>query len=161
MSDVAQLLALRSFTELSVRQRARELLDAGTFRELIDPFARVQSPWLEGQGIVPQADDGVVDVAVEVHGLDNDRRAAHDALQHRRFMVGRFGTARVGGDVNPDDALLFADFVAAHLDLLDLHRLICGQRWHGPAGARRVKRPAMIAALHDAATVLAQHLPRR
>lgn len=60
MSDVAQLLALRSFTELSVRQRARELLDAGTFRELIDPFARVQSPWLEGQGIVPQADDGVV-----------------------------------------------------------------------------------------------------
>lgn len=60
MSDVAQLLALRSFTELSARQRARELLDAGTFRELIDPFARVQSPWLEGQGIVPQADDGVV-----------------------------------------------------------------------------------------------------
>ncbi|UXJ54627.1 biotin-independent malonate decarboxylase subunit beta [Pseudomonas citronellolis] len=60
MSDVAQLLALRSFTELSARQRARELLDAGSFRELIDPFARVQSPWLEGQGIVPQADDGVV-----------------------------------------------------------------------------------------------------
>ncbi|MDF3937115.1 biotin-independent malonate decarboxylase subunit beta [Pseudomonas citronellolis] len=60
MSDVAQLLALRSFTELSARQRARELLDAGSFRELIDPFARVQSPWLAGQGIVPQADDGVV-----------------------------------------------------------------------------------------------------
>lgn len=60
MTDVARLLALRSFTELGARQRARALLDAGSFRELFDPFAGVQSPWLERQGIVPQADDGVV-----------------------------------------------------------------------------------------------------
>ncbi|MBF3217253.1 biotin-independent malonate decarboxylase subunit beta, partial [Pseudomonas aeruginosa] len=60
MTDVARLLALRSFTELGARQRARALLDAGSFRELLDPFAGVQSPWLERQGIVPQADDGVV-----------------------------------------------------------------------------------------------------
>ncbi len=60
MSDSARLLQQRSFIELNARQRARALLDSGTFRELIDPFARVMSPWLERQGVVPQADDGVV-----------------------------------------------------------------------------------------------------
>ncbi|CAM3778291.1 biotin-independent malonate decarboxylase subunit beta [Rouxiella silvae] len=50
----------QSFIELNARQRARALLDDGTFRELLDPFQRVASPWLERQGIVPQADDGMV-----------------------------------------------------------------------------------------------------
>lgn len=59
-ANIQRLLAQRSFTELGARQRARALLDAGSFRELIDPFARVMSPWLARQGIVPQADDGVV-----------------------------------------------------------------------------------------------------
>ncbi|QPR27394.1 biotin-independent malonate decarboxylase subunit beta [Edwardsiella hoshinae] len=49
-----------SFIELSARQRARVLLDAGSSRELLDPFAGVMSPWLGPQGIVPQADDGMV-----------------------------------------------------------------------------------------------------
>ena len=59
-TNIQRLLAQRSFTELGARQRARALLDADSFRELIDPFARVMSPWLARQGIVPQADDGVV-----------------------------------------------------------------------------------------------------
>lgn len=59
-ASIQRLLQQRSFTELGARQRARALLDAGSFRELIDPFARVMSPWLARQGIVPQADDGVV-----------------------------------------------------------------------------------------------------
>ena len=59
-TNIQRLLAQRSFTELGARQRARALLDAGSFRELIDPFARLMSPWLARQGIVPQADDGVV-----------------------------------------------------------------------------------------------------
>src|SRR5471032_644416 len=50
----------QSFIELNARQRACNLLDAGTFRELLGPFERIMSPWLEPQGIVPQADDGVV-----------------------------------------------------------------------------------------------------
>ncbi|MBP2199577.1 biotin-independent malonate decarboxylase subunit beta [Pantoea cypripedii] len=49
-----------SFIELRARQRALALLDAGSTRELLDPFERVMSPWLEKQGIVPQADDGMV-----------------------------------------------------------------------------------------------------
>jgi malonate decarboxylase beta subunit len=49
-----------SFAEKTARDRARSLLDAGTFRELIDPFARLESPHLPIQEIVPQSDDGVV-----------------------------------------------------------------------------------------------------
>ncbi|WP_062385439.1 biotin-independent malonate decarboxylase subunit beta [Pseudomonas abietaniphila] len=60
MTDNARLLKQHSFVELGARQRARALLDAGSFRELIDPFARMTSPWLPKQGVVPQADDGVV-----------------------------------------------------------------------------------------------------
>lgn len=60
MTDSARLLKQHSFVELGARQRARALLDEGSFRELIDPFARMTSPWLPKQGVVPQADDGVV-----------------------------------------------------------------------------------------------------
>ncbi|HVE08416.1 MAG TPA: biotin-independent malonate decarboxylase subunit beta [Paraburkholderia sp.] len=49
-----------SFIELPARERARALLDAGTFRELLGPFDRIESPWLPLQGIVCQADDGAV-----------------------------------------------------------------------------------------------------
>lgn len=49
-----------SFIELNARERARSLLDVGSFRELLDPFDEVMSPWLEKQFIVPQSDDGMV-----------------------------------------------------------------------------------------------------
>src|SRR5699024_12467123 len=42
------------------RDRAKTILDEGTFRELIDPFEEFQSPHLKKQGIVPQSDDGVI-----------------------------------------------------------------------------------------------------
>ena len=48
------------FTELSARERAAALLDSGTFRELIGPFERLESPHLQPQGVVPAYDDGVV-----------------------------------------------------------------------------------------------------
>lgn len=48
------------FIELSARDRAKGLLDAGTYRELLGPFDYIMSPWLEPQGIIPQADDGMV-----------------------------------------------------------------------------------------------------
>lgn len=60
MTDIESLLNKQDFIELSARERAKALLDEGTFRELLDPFARVMSPWLIKQNIVPQADDGVV-----------------------------------------------------------------------------------------------------
>ena len=60
MADLQNLLAKKSFIELSARERAKALLDENSFRELLDPFARMMSPWLPKQNIVPQADDGVV-----------------------------------------------------------------------------------------------------
>lgn len=60
MTDIQSLLNKQDFIELSARERVKALLDEGTFRELLDPFARVMSPWLAQQNIVPQADDGVV-----------------------------------------------------------------------------------------------------
>ncbi|MDC4826548.1 biotin-independent malonate decarboxylase subunit beta [Acinetobacter baumannii] len=60
MTDIQSLLNKQDFIELSARERAKALLDEGTFQELLDPFARVMSPWLVKQNIVPQADDGVV-----------------------------------------------------------------------------------------------------
>jgi malonate decarboxylase beta subunit len=52
--------ARESFIEMTARERARALLDAGSFRELAGPFDRITSPWLPLQGIVCQADDGAV-----------------------------------------------------------------------------------------------------
>ena len=49
-----------SFIELPARERARSLLDAGSFRELLGPFDKIESPWLPLQDIVCQADDGCV-----------------------------------------------------------------------------------------------------
>lgn len=49
-----------SFIERDARRRAIALLDPDTFRELLDPFEQLTSPWLPRQGIVTQADDGVV-----------------------------------------------------------------------------------------------------
>jgi len=60
MTDSTRLLQQHSFVELGARQRARALLDDGSFRELVDPFDRRVSPWVAKPGVVPQADDGVV-----------------------------------------------------------------------------------------------------
>ena len=60
MANIQALLKKQSFIELGARDRAKALLDDTSFRELLDPFARIMSPWLPKQNIVPQADDGVV-----------------------------------------------------------------------------------------------------
>lgn len=57
-----------SFIELKARQRAQALLDEGSYRELLDPFEGVISPWLGPQGIVPQADDGMVVAKGTING---------------------------------------------------------------------------------------------
>lgn len=63
-----RFLARRSFIELDARERARALLDPGTFRELAGPFDRLKSPWLPLQGVVAQADDGVVIARGSIEG---------------------------------------------------------------------------------------------
>ena len=57
-----------SFIELDARARAEMLIDAGTGRELVGPFERIESPWLPEQGIAPQSDDGCVVTKGQIGG---------------------------------------------------------------------------------------------
>jgi len=60
-----------SYAEKSARERAIALLDRGTFRELLGPFARMESPHLPIQGLVPQSDDGVVIARGKIRDKDS------------------------------------------------------------------------------------------
>ena len=93
--NIARLLAQRSFTELGARERARALLDAGSFRELLDPFGRLMSPWLPKQGIVPQADDGVVVAKGLIDGAPAVVIAIEGAFQGG--SLGEVGGAKIAG----------------------------------------------------------------
>lgn len=95
MTDSAALLNKHSFVELGARQRAQALLDAGTFRELLDPFQRVMSPWLERQGVVPQADDGVIIAKGSLDGLPVVIAAVEGAFQGG--SLGEVGGAKIAG----------------------------------------------------------------
>ncbi|MGP3792460.1 biotin-independent malonate decarboxylase subunit beta [Pseudomonas sp. B392_1p] len=95
MTDIARLLQSRSFVELGARQRARALLDDGSFRELLDPFDRVTSPWLGKQGIVTQADDGVVVAKGTIDGQPAVIAAIEGAFQGG--SMGEVGGAKIAG----------------------------------------------------------------
>ncbi|MGE8496319.1 MAG: biotin-independent malonate decarboxylase subunit beta [Pseudomonas sp.] len=95
MTDTAQLLKHRSFVELDARQRARALLDAGSFRELLDPFQRIMSPWLARQGVVPQADDGVVIAKGTLDGHPAVIAAIEGNFQGG--SMGEVGAAKIAG----------------------------------------------------------------
>jgi malonate decarboxylase beta subunit len=64
----ANFINRQSFIELDARERATALFDAGTGRELVGPFDRVESPWLEQQGVTPQEDDGCVVMKGKIAG---------------------------------------------------------------------------------------------
>jgi len=53
-------ISKNSFVELSARDRAKAVLDTGTFKEVLGPFDRLESPHLALQDIVPASDDGVI-----------------------------------------------------------------------------------------------------
>ncbi|MEV5895075.1 biotin-independent malonate decarboxylase subunit beta [Nonomuraea fuscirosea] len=80
------LLDRTSFIELDARERAKALLDEGTAGELCGPFDRIESPWLEPQGVVPQSDDGVV----VVKGLLDGRRVVVIGIE-QAFQGGGIG----------------------------------------------------------------------
>ena len=88
--DWQQILARRSFLEGDALERATALLDPDSVRVLCGPFDRLESPWLEPQGIVPQADDGVV---IARGALDG--RPAVIASIEQGFQGG--GTGEVSG----------------------------------------------------------------
>lgn len=85
-----QILVRRSFIEGDALMRARALLDTDSVHILCGPFDRLESPWLEPQGIVPQADDGVVIARGTI-----DSRPAVIASIEQGFQGG--GTGEVSG----------------------------------------------------------------
>ena len=88
-------LARRSFIELSARERARAILDEASFGELLGPFDRLASPWLPEQGIVPQADDGVVVARGEIDGHSAVVLAVESAFQGGG--IGEVGGSKIAG----------------------------------------------------------------
>lgn len=95
MSSIEALLARDSFVERDARGRIRALLDGGRFRELIDPFERVTSPWLARQGVVTQSDDGVVVAKGELGGQPAVVLAIEGAFQGG--SLGEVGGAKIAG----------------------------------------------------------------
>jgi malonate decarboxylase beta subunit len=57
---VPEFVLRQSFVELDARARAQSLMDADSWRELIGPFDRIESPWLPMQDIPPESDDGCI-----------------------------------------------------------------------------------------------------
>jgi biotin-independent malonate decarboxylase beta subunit/biotin-independent malonate decarboxylase gamma subunit len=89
-TDWQHILTRRSFLEYDALTRAGALLDPGSTRVLCGPFDRLESPWLEPQGIVPQSDDGVVIARGTVDG-----HAVVVASVEQGFQGG--GTGEVSG----------------------------------------------------------------
>ena len=95
MSHPATLLARDSFVERDLRDRIRGLVDQGRFRELIDPFQRVTSPWLQRQGVVTQSDDGVVVAKGTIDGQPAVILATEGNFQGG--SLGEVGGAKIAG----------------------------------------------------------------
>lgn len=93
MSGSEQLLHRASFIEMNARDRAYALLDAGSARELLGPFDRVKSPWLEMQGVTAQADDGVVVLKGRFNGRHTVALAIEGAYQGG--SMGEVGGAKI------------------------------------------------------------------
>jgi malonate decarboxylase beta subunit len=87
------LLQRASFIEMDARSRAHALLDAGSARELLSPFDRVKSPWLEMQGVTAQADDGVVVLKGKLKGQDAVALAIEGGYQGG--SMGEVGGAKI------------------------------------------------------------------
>lgn len=95
MSTLTELLERDSFIERGARSRAKALLDAGSMRELLDPFCGIASPWLPQQGVTAQADDGVV----VAKGLFDGQPAVVLAIEgaYQGGSMGEVGGAKIAG----------------------------------------------------------------
>jgi len=93
--NLQHLLERDSFIERSARSRARALLDAGSMRELLDPFCGMVSPWLPKQGVTAQADDGVIVAKGLLDGQSTLVLAIEGAYQGG--SMGEVGGAKIAG----------------------------------------------------------------
>ena len=141
-------LMRQSFIELSARERARVVLDVGTFRELVGPFDRIKSPWLPLQGIVQQADDGVV--------------IARGRIDGREAVVAAIEGAYLGGSIGEVSGSKIAGALELALADCKRGRAIVPVLLLETAGVRLQEANlglAAIAEIHAAIVALRQHVP--
>lgn len=137
-----------SFIERDARRRAMALLDPGTFRELLDPFERLTSPWLPRQGIVTQADDGVVVARGTLGGQPAVVLAIEGAFQGG--SMGEVSGAKIAGALElaaednrngiPTRAVIVFETGGVRLQeanlglaaIAEIHAGICALREYGP-----------------------------
>ncbi len=70
-----------SFIELNARARARILFDEESWREMVGPFDRMESPWLPMQDVTPEADDGCIVIKGKIAGKPAVAIALEGAFQ--------------------------------------------------------------------------------
>ena len=78
---IPEFVTRQSFIELDGRRRAQSLFDEGTWKELVGPFDRMESPWLPLQGIAPQFDDGCIVIKGKIGGMAAVAIALEGAFQ--------------------------------------------------------------------------------
>src|SRR5271156_4894866 len=83
---IPAFVSRHSFIELNGRARAQSLMDPGSWRELVDAFELIESPWLPAQGIAPQSDDGCIVLKCTIAG----KPAVVVALEGK-FQAGSMG----------------------------------------------------------------------
>ena len=148
ITDWQQFLDRQSFIELDARSRAKVLLDAGSWRELVGPFDRLKSPWLPLQGIVAQADDGVVVARGTIDGAPAVVLAIDSAYQGG--SMGEVSGAKIAGALEcalrdnekgiPTRALLLLETGGVRLQeanlglaaIAEIHAAIIALRRHTP-----------------------------
>lgn len=143
-----RFLERRSFIEMRARERARAVLDAGSFRELLGPFDRLKSPWLPLQGIVAQADDGVV--------------LARGTLDGRPALVAAIESAYQGGSLGEVSGAKIAGALELACRDCEQGRSVLPVLLLETGGVRLQEANlglAAIAEIHAAIVALRRHVP--
>jgi malonate decarboxylase beta subunit len=147
-SEGRRFLSRQSFIELRARERARALLDDGSFRELLGPFERLKSPWLPLQDIVAQADDGVV--------------LARGTLDGRPAVVAAIEGAYQGGSMGEVSGAKIAGALELALRDCEQGRPVLPVLLLETGGVRLQEANlglAAIAEIHSAIVALRRHVP--
>jgi malonate decarboxylase beta subunit len=143
-----RFLERRSFIEMNARERVRAVLDPGTFREMLGPFDRIKSPWLPLQGIVAQADDGVV--------------LARGTLGGKQALIAAIESAYQGGSMGEVSGAKIAGALELALDDCKGGRLILPVLLFETGGVRLQEANlglAAIAEIHAAIIALRRYVP--
>ena len=143
-----RFLERHSFIEMNARERVRAVLDPGTLRELLGPFDRIKSPWLPLQGIVAQADDGVV--------------LARGTLDGKPALIAAIESAYQGGSMGEVSGAKIAAALELALEDCAQGRLILPVLLFETGGVRLQEANlglAAIAEIHAAIIALRSYVP--